>query len=79
MHACQRYEEMYKYATELVKDKSAKLNDEEWTVIANATKMVIAARKSAIRQINALIESRQSKGDISNIEKVKGYKKTLVD
>ena len=51
---------MLKYASELSKDKSAQLSDEEIKVIADAVKKVVATRKSAIRKIEDVIENKFS-------------------
>ena len=76
---CQRFDDMFKYATELGKDKSGQLSDEERNIIANAVKQVDNSRKPAIRQTEEIIKKKQSDGKLDQAEKAKEYKKKLVD
>jgi len=71
----ERFDEMAEYATELA--KTEELNNEERNILSVAYKNVVGSKRSAWRVLNSIDRKEEKKGNTSNSEKAKKFKKNI--
>ena len=72
----ERYDEMVKFMDSVVKDviPDQELTVEERNLLSVAYKNVIGARRASWRIISSIEQKEESKGNVENAERIKGYK-----
>ena len=72
----ERYDEMVKFMDSVVKDviPEQELTVEERNLLSVAYKNVIGARRASWRIISSIEQKEESKGNVDNAERIKGYK-----
>jgi len=77
----ERYDEMVKFMDSVVKDviPDQELTVEERNLLSVAYKNVIGARRASWRIISSIEQKEESKGNVENAERIKGYKTKVED
>jgi len=77
----ERYDEMVKFMDSVVKDviPDQELTVEERNLLSVAYKNVIGARRASWRIISSIEQKEESKGNVENAERIKGYKVKVED
>lgn len=72
----ERYDEMVKFMDSVVRDviPEQELTVEERNLLSVAYKNVIGARRASWRIISSIEQKEESKGNVENAERIKGYK-----
>ncbi|CEP13786.1 hypothetical protein [Parasitella parasitica] len=72
----ERYDEMVNYTKEIAKMK-LELTVEERNLLSVAYKNVIGARRASWRIVSSIEQKEESKGNSSQVEKIKGYRQKI--
>ncbi len=74
---CERYDEMVEYASDFAKVGTEELSLEERNILSVAFKNVVGTRRAAWRVLSSIEKKENNKGNASNVEKVKYYKRQI--